>query len=185
MHKFCFRIGACGFAVAIVLFGVAMHWGRTGEVNRLLAVLWPTSILLAPGPGPSTPATTDEFLKMFFSAVMNGSLYFGLSWIGWWAARYLKILKAAPSESERFVSSFILMGLIIVVLVGVVELFLKGPPSASRQGATNVWLVTSNLFALMVITCVFSGWSMWWMRNYYRRRQSAHSSSPPRRARKS
>lgn len=184
MQRFSFRFGSCGFALAIVLFGVVLRWGRTAGIEQLLILLWPTSILLAPGPTPSTVLDSTEFLKLIFSSVMNGSFYFGVAWIIWWAARYLKVLKAEPSERDRFVSSFVLMGLGIVVLVGVVELFLKGLPEASARGFTSLWLVTTNLFALMVITCVLSGWSMWWMRNYYRRRQAASSSSPPRRARK-
>lgn len=187
MQRFSFRFALCGFAVAIVLFGVVLHSGHTPRIDHLVIVLWPTSILIAARPGSSTPFGSAGFLKMIFSAVMNGSLYFGVAWIVWWAARFLKVLKAEPTQKERFVSGFIVMGLALVVLVGLVELFLKGLPEASARAFTGVWLVTSNLFSLMVITCALSGWSMWWLRNYYRRRQAAQPPDAPhsrRRARK-
>jgi hypothetical protein len=185
MQRFTLRIGSWGFALAVFLFAAVLHWGRTARLEHLLTILWPTAILLAPGPSPATQLSFGEFFKVLFSALMNGAAYFGAAWLVWWAARFAGILKKEPSAIDRFVSVFIVVGLGFTLLVALAELAIDGPSKFAAHGASGLWLVSANLFALMVITCALSGWSMWWLRNYFRRREAARASGSARPARKS
>lgn len=176
MKKFTFRIGSFGVAAACFLFAAVLRWGRTPEVDRLLTIFWPTSLLLAPGPGPGVHLGAGEIVKVAFSALMNGAAYSGVAWLVWWAAYLLRITKTGPTPREHFVSGFVAIGLGFTVLAAVVELAVYGLPKLS--GVSTFWLGLVNLYALMAISCASAGWSMWWLRNYYLRRQGAHSAAP-------
>jgi hypothetical protein len=184
-NKFAFRIGSCGFALAVIFFGVVLRWGRTPQIEHWLTVFWPTAILLAPGPSQATQLSLGEFFKVAFSALMNGAAYFGVAWLVWWAAHFAGVMRTEPSPRDRFVSAFLAVGLGFTLLVTLAELAIKGASKFTAHGLSGLWLVSANLFALMVITCVMSGLSMWWLRNYFRRRQEARSAASPHVTRKS
>lgn len=183
MARFTLRIGYVGIVAACFLFAAVLHWGRTPGVERLVTIFWPTSLLLAPGPGPAVHLGAGEIVKVAFSALMNGAAYFGVAWLVWWAAYLLGITKRGPTPKEHFVSGFIAIGLGFTLVMALMELAVYGLPKLSR--VRIFWLGMVNLYALLAISCALAGWSMWWMRNYYMRRQSAHAAAAPRGGRKS
>lgn len=184
MRKFTLRIGGCGVVAACLLFAAVHGWARSARLDELVTVFWPTSILLA-GSGAGTRLGVGELFRAAFSALMNGAIYFGVAWALWWALRLAGITKAAASAKDRFVSAILAVGLGFTLAVALAETAIHGLSKLGAEGLAGFWLVSANLFALVVITCVLSGWTMWWLRSYFGSRRGAPTPGSPRAAGKS
>ena len=185
MNKFTLRIGSCGFALACLLFAAIYHWGRTAYLARLEALFWPTAMLLSGRASAARAIDAGTLAAVSFSALMNAALYFGIAWIVWWVARLAGIMKAAPGEKDRLVSAFLAVGLGFALLVALAEAAFRGLPKFTAHGLSDTWLISANLFALIVITCALAGWTMWWLRKYFLGRSHGGSSVSGSAARKS
>jgi hypothetical protein len=185
MNKFTLRIASCGFGLAWLLFAASFHWGRTGYLARLETIFWPTAILLSGRASPAHGIDAGTLAAVVFAALMNGAVYFGLAWIVWWVARLAGIMKTASSEKDRLVSAFLAMGLGFAVLVALAEAAFRGLPKFTAHGLADTWLISANLFALIVITCALAAWTMWWLRKYFRGRSHGDPSVSRSAARKS
>ncbi len=169
MGKFVIRIGWCGFAIACVLFAISHGLGHPAGPGRLQMALWPGSILFASRHVAARRLGASEFFAVGFSALMNGAFYAGLAWLVWWEARLAGRAKAAPSAKARFISFFLALGLGFSLLVAVAEAALHRPRfTAHALGVA--YLLSANLFALIVLTCALAGWSFWWLRGFFARR---------------
>ncbi len=185
MSKFTFRIASCGFALACLLFAASFHWGLTSRIAQLERIFWPTAMLLSGRASPTHGIDAGTLAAVGFSALMNGALYFGLAWIVWWVARLGGIVKTAASEKDRMVSVFLVVGLGFALLVALAEAAFRGLPKFTAHGLADTWLISANLFALIVITCAAAGWTMWWLRKYFRGRSHGDRSVAPRSANRS
>jgi hypothetical protein len=168
MSKFTLRIASCGFALACLLFGASFHWGLTGRIALLERIFWPTAMLLSGRASPTHAIDAGTLAAAGFSALMNGALYFGLAWIVWWALRFAGIAKTAASDKDRMVSAFLVVGLGFALLVALAEAAFRGLPKFTAHGLADTWLISANLFALIVLTCAAAGWTMSWLRKYFR-----------------
>jgi len=171
MGKFVIRIGWCGFAIACILFAFSQSTGHPARLDRLQMAFWPTSILFA-SRHAAAERPGGEFFAGAFSALMNGAFYAGLGWLAWWAARLAGMAKAAPGEKARFISFFLALGLGFSLLVALAEAALRRP-KFTAQGLGAAYLISANLFALIVLTCAPAGWSLWWLRGFLARRGAA------------
>ena len=172
MRKFTLRIGLCGFAIAWLLFAASFPWRGSAQLVRLEMVFWPTSMLLAAS-GGAMRLGAGLLAATGFSALMNGAAYFGVAWLAWWIAHLAGKTKTPVSAKERFVSVFLAVGLGFSLLVALGEAAIHGLPKFAGRGLAETWLASTNLFALIVITCASSGWTMWWLREFFRRRSGA------------
>jgi hypothetical protein len=178
MTKFTLRTASCGFALAFLIFAASFHWGLTTRLARLEAIFWPTALLLSGRASPIHAIDAGTLAAVAFSALMNGALYFGIAWIGWWISRLGGITKTAPSDKDRMVSAFLAVGLGFALVVALAEAAFRGLPQFTAHGLADTWLISANLFALIVITCASAGWTMWWLRKYFRGRDhGVHSVS--------
>jgi hypothetical protein len=168
MSKFALRLAFCGFALACLLFAASSHWGHTSGIASLETIFWPTIVLLSGRPDVAHSMNAGTLAAVGFSALMNGALYFGLAWIVWWALRLAGITKTATSEKDRVVSAFLVLGLGFAALVALAEAAFRGLPKFTAHAFADAWLVSANLFALIVLTCAGAGWAMWWLRRYFR-----------------
>jgi hypothetical protein len=184
MSKFTFRIASCGFALACLLFGASFHWGLTGRIAWLERIFWPTAMLLSGRASPAHGIDAGTLAAVGFSALMNGALYFGLAWIVLWGLRFAGIAKTDSSEKDRVVSAFLAVGLGFALLVAMGEAVLRGLPKFTAHGLGDTWLISANLFALIVITCAAAGWTMCWLRKYFRGRGHGQNAASQRAARK-
>lgn len=185
MTKFTLRIASCGFALALFLFAASFRWGLTARLAHLEAIFWPTALLLSGRASPTHAIDAGTLAAVAFSALMNGALYFGLAWILWWVMRLAGITKTAPGGKERIVSAFLTVGLGFALLVALAEAAFRGLPQLTAHGLADTWLISANLFALIVITCASAGWTMWWLRKYFRGRGHGAQSVSRGAARKS
>jgi hypothetical protein len=163
MGKIIWRIGLFGFAIACVLFAVSRITGPVSMLGLLETVFWPASIL------PSqrfTPArlSLGELFAVSFSALMNDAFYSGSAWLVWWLARLGGIAKTTPSARARFISLLLAVCLIFTALAALAEAAIHRP-QFSPQGFLEAYLISANLFALIVLTCAISGWAFWWLRD--------------------
>lgn len=178
MSKFTLRIASCGFALALLLFAASFRWGLTASLVRLEAIFWPTALLLSGRASPTHAIDAGTLAAVAFSALMNGALYFGVAWIVWWAMCLAGITKTTASEKERVVSAFLVVGLGFALLVALAEAAFRGLPQFTAHRLADAWLISANLFALIVITCASAGWTMCWLRKYFRGRgHGGHSVS--------
>jgi hypothetical protein len=185
MSKFTLRIASCGFALACLLFAASFHWGHTTDIARLETIFWPTRMLLSGRANAAGGLNAATLAAVGFSALMNGALYFGLGWIVWWALRLAGITKVAVGEKDRAVSLFLVLGLGFAALVALAEAAFRGLPKFTARGLADAWLISANLFALIVITCAAAGWAMWWLGRYFRGYSQERDRVSPGAARKS
>jgi hypothetical protein len=184
MSKFTFRLASCGFALACLLFAASFHWGHTFGIATLETIFWPTIVLLSARAGAAHSMNAGTLAAVGFSALMNGALYFGLAWIVWWALRLAGITKTATSERDGVVSAFLVLGLGFAALVALAEAAFRALPKFTAHGLADAWLISANLFALIVLTCAAAGWAMCWLRGYFRRHGSGGDSPSPGAVRK-
>jgi len=173
MGKFVIRTGWCGFAIACALFAASRWIGHSAHLDRLETILWPGSILPGSGRVPAARLGLGEFFAVAFSALMNGAFYAGLSWLVWWAARLEGIARSGLSEKARYISLFLAICLIFSALVGGAEAAIDWPRKLTAQRLLEAYLVSANLFALIVLTCALAGWAFWWVRGLLARRGAA------------
>jgi hypothetical protein len=166
MGKFTLRIGFLGFVLACVFFAASRWLGRSASLDHFEAVLWPTSILPLVRTAP-VRLTIAGFLTALFSALLNGAYYFGLAWLAWWVARLAGIAKREPSPQGRFVSFFLGIGFLFSLLVAAAEAAIHWPREFSARDLFAAYLISANLFALVVLVCGSSGWALWRLRAFF------------------
>lgn len=173
MGKFVIRIGWCGFVVACALFAATQWLGHSAGLDHLLPALWPTSILLASRRVHTARLTLGTSFALGFSALMNAAFYAGLAWLAWWAARLAGIVKSGPSAKARVISFFLALGLGFSALVALAETAFHLPSKFTARSLLAGYLVSANLFALIVLTCALAGWALFWLRDFLVRRGAA------------
>jgi hypothetical protein len=170
MGKFVIRIGYCGFAIACIFFAFFQWHGRSASFPRAETLLWPTSILfVSRQAGTAHLYGVSGFFAVIFAALMNGAYYAGLAWLVWWAARLAGLAKKPPGARGRFISLFLSICLAFAALVALAEAAIHRP-KLTAQGLLETYLVSANLFGLIVLACALSGWAMWWFRDFLSRR---------------
>lgn len=164
MGKFISQIGWCGFGVACILFATSplVHAAWFAYVE---AGLWPMSLLRVTAPA----ASLASLLAICFAALMNVAYYGGLAWLLWWTARLAGRAKTEPSERGRFISFFLAVCLGLAALMALAQAVIHRP-QITASGLWETYLISANVFSVIVASCALSGWALWWLRDFLARR---------------
>lgn len=164
MGKYISRSGWCGLGVACILFATSPLVHATW-FTYVEAVLWPMSILQAAAPAE----TLAGLLAICFSALMNVAYYAGLAWLVWWTARLAGKAKSTPGPRARFISFFLAVCLSLAALIALAQAAIHRP-QITAPGLWETYLISANVFSVIVASCAVSGWALWWLRDFLARR---------------